>query len=176
MPAAHTEHGAIHRYLADDHARLDRLLRSATTDPAHLDPGPYAEFRRGLLRHISMEEKLLLPAARRARGGSPLPIAATLRLDHGAIAALLVPTPTAGIVAALRAILARHNQIEEGPGGLYDTCAALADRDADALLAALRAAPAVPAAAHVDGPRVMAAVARALERAGYHLDDYVHGT
>jgi hypothetical protein len=42
-----------------------------------------------------MEEKVLLPAAQKARGGEPLQIAAKLRLDHGALAALLVPTPTA---------------------------------------------------------------------------------
>jgi hypothetical protein len=37
-----------------------------------------------------MEEKVLLPFAQKKRGGEPLPIAAKLRLDHGALAALLV--------------------------------------------------------------------------------------
>jgi hypothetical protein len=40
-----------------------------------------------------MEERVLIPAARRARGGAALPVARLLRLDHGAIAALLVPPP-----------------------------------------------------------------------------------
>ena len=103
--------GPIARYLADDHARLDALLTRGATDSA-----AYADFRRGLLRHIGMEEKILLPAAQRARGGEPLPAAARLRLDHGALAALLVPTPTPAIRAALRGILERHNALEEGPG------------------------------------------------------------
>jgi hypothetical protein len=63
-----------------------------------------------------MEEKILLPAAQRARGGEPLPAAARLRLDHGAPAALLVPTPTPAILATMRGILARHNALEEEPG------------------------------------------------------------
>ena len=50
--------GPIAGYLADDHARLDALLTRGTTDPA-----AYADFRRGLLRHIGMEEKILLPVA-----------------------------------------------------------------------------------------------------------------
>jgi hypothetical protein len=156
--------------MADDHARLDGLLRGAIDDPARIDAAAYAAFRAGLLKHIGMEEKILLPAAQHARGGEPLPIAAKLRLDHGALAALLVPHPTPAVVAALGAILAAHNPIEEDPGGLYDTCDELAGAERDALLARLRAAPEVPIARHVDGPRVLASARRALERAGYRLD------
>src|SRR5690606_18715222 len=112
---------AITRFLTADHARLDALLDAATNQEPH-DLDAYAEFRRGLLRHIGIEEKVLLPAAQRASGGTPLPVAARLRLDHGAIAALLVPTPNPVIVATLRHILAQHNPIEEGTGGLYPTC------------------------------------------------------
>jgi hypothetical protein len=90
----------------------------------------YDEFRRGLLKHIGMEEKILLPAAQQARGGEPLPVAAKLRLQHGAIAALMVPTPTPAIVRALRTMLAAHNEIEEGPSGLYDTCERLLETEA----------------------------------------------
>jgi hypothetical protein len=163
-------HGPVFRLLADDHERLDALLERATATGDAIAPLEYAEFRRGLLRHIGMEEKILLPAAQRARGGEPLPVAARLRLDHGALAALLVPTPSAGIVAALRAILARHNPLEEGPDGVYATCERLVGDGGPALLAALRAAPEVPVAPHVDGPRVMAATRRALARAGYASD------
>src|SRR5512145_2815724 len=105
--------GKIYRYLADDHERLDSLFDRAVSDPENIDMSAYAQFRSGLLKHIGMEEKVLLPAARRVRGGEPLPIAAKLRLDHGALTALLVPTPTPQIGAALHAILAAHNAIEE---------------------------------------------------------------
>jgi len=159
--------GPIARYLADDHARLDALLGRGASDPA-----AYSEFRRGLLRHIGMEEKLLLPAAQRANGGKALPAAVRLRLDHGALAALLVPTPTPAIRAALRGILARHNALEEGPDGVYAACERLAGDDRAPLLAALRAFPEVPVNAHVDSDLVAGATVRALARAGYAFEDF----
>jgi hypothetical protein len=162
--------GKIYRYLADDHARLDGLLQRATIHPGTIEPSAYAEFRAGLLKHIAMEEKILLPAAQRARGGIPLPIAAKLRLDHGALAALLVPTPTPAIVAAIRTILKAHNPIEEGPGGLYEKCEMLAGAEVEQILAQLRSAHEVKVAAHMDAPKVIEATRRALAKAGYDVE------
>jgi hypothetical protein len=170
--------GPLYRLLAEDHARLDGLLQEAMTKAGQINQAAYAEFRAGLLRHIGLEEKLLLPTAQRLRGGEPLAMAARLRLDHGALAALLVPTPTPPIIAALRRILAAHNGVEEGPGGVYECCERLAGAEAEALLAQLREAPAVPVAAYSDGPHVMDTVRRALVRAGYNqglLDEWRDG-
>lgn len=106
-----------------------------------------------------------------ARGGEPLPIASKLRLDHGALTALLVPTPTPAIVAVIRAILERHNPLEESPGGVYEQCEQLAGAgaQADEILKRLKTAPAVKMLPHVDNPFVMEAARRALQRAGYDL-------
>ena len=163
--------GPLYRFLAADHARLDALLRRAIAVPGDIDRAAYAEFRSGLLKHIGMEEKILLPAAQRVRGGEPLPVAAKLRLDHGALAALLVPPPTPAIIAALRTILAAHNPLEEGPGGVYEVCEQLVGPEANTLLAQLRNMPEVPVASHADGPRVLNATRRALARAGYQFED-----
>ncbi|MBZ0119582.1 MAG: hypothetical protein K8H88_21505, partial [Sandaracinaceae bacterium] len=57
-------------HLIADHARLHALLQRALA--SGFDPEPFAEFRAGLLRHIGIEEKVLLVAARRARGGEPI--------------------------------------------------------------------------------------------------------
>jgi len=162
--------GPLTDFLAGDHARLDGLLRRAMTEASTIDRAAYTEFRAGLLKHISLEEKILLPAAQRWQGGDPLPMAATLRLDHGALAALLVPTPTPAIIAAIRTVLAAHNALEEGPGGVYERCEQLAGAEADALLAQLHAAPEVPVAPYSDGPQVMSVVRRALARAGYDVE------
>jgi hypothetical protein len=86
--------GRIYCFLASDHGRLDGLLQRAMTEAGAIDRAAYAEFRARLLKHIGMEEKILLPEAQRVRGGEPLAMAAKLRLDHSALAALLVPTPT----------------------------------------------------------------------------------
>jgi hypothetical protein len=160
--------GPISDHLTRDHTRLDGLLRAAERHaPAGLEA--YGEFRRGILRHIAVEEKLLLPAARRARAGMPLESAARLRLDHGAIAALLVPTPTPAIVATLRHILGNHNEVEEGPEGLYAVCDRMLAGDAEPLVAQMAAYPAVTVSPHNDAAVVMPGVERALARAGYRL-------
>lgn len=161
--------GRLYRFLADDHARLDALLQRTIASPGELNRAAYAEFRAGLLKHISIEEKILLPAAQRTRDGEPLPFAAKLRLDHSALATLLVQTPTPAIISTLRTILTAHNATEESPEGVYETCEHLVKTEADTLLAQLRAAPEVPVAQHADGPRVIDAMRRALARAGYDI-------
>src|SRR5512136_2328395 len=114
--------GPLTTWFAADHERLDALLRRSVADPRAFDHDVFEAFRGGLLRHIALEEKFLLPGARKARRGEPLPFARRLRVDHGAIASLLVPTPDAQIVGELRSILEPHNAVEEEPGGLYETC------------------------------------------------------
>ncbi len=159
--------GPVAVHLVADHERLDALLRRAIARPDVIDLAAYDQFRRGLLRHIGMEEKILLPAVQRLRGGTPLPAAARLRNDHGALAALLVPRPSPAIVAALRHVLAAHNALEEGPRGVYAACEALVGAAGEALAAELRAAPEVPVHALVEDARVLDATRRALARAGY---------
>ena len=163
--------GLLTEFLVEDHRRLDGLLQAAVAHPGTVDDRAYAQFRAGLLRHIGMEEKILLPAVQRQRGGEPLPLAARLRLDHGALAALLMPTPTAAILTTIQGILVEHNVLEEGAAGLYETCDALAGPETEPILAALRAAPEVKVMAYSDSPAVMNAVRRALERAGHYLRD-----
>jgi len=157
--------GPIYGCLAQDHARLDALLRQAIAAPGEVDRSSYAAFRAGLLRHIGMEEKILLPAARRARGGVPLPVAARLRRDHAAFAALLVPTPTAEIVGEILGLLEGHNALEEGVGGLYESCDELLAAEAEAITSSLRAAPEVRVAPYSDGPRVRAHIQTLLDAA-----------
>jgi hypothetical protein len=50
---------------------------------------------------------------------------------------------------------------------VYECCERLTGAEAEALLAQLHAAPAVPVAPYSDGPHVMGTVRRALVRAGY---------
>lgn len=158
--------GPIARFLADDHARLDALLAASVAAPGAVDPAPYAAFRAGLLRHIALEEKIVLPAAREARGGEPLAAARRLRIEHGALAALLVPSPTPELVGELRSILGPHNVLEEGPGGIYSECDALLAGRAEELVARMRDYPPVKVAGHYDGPRAVRTAADALRISG----------
>lgn len=155
--------GPITEFLARDHARLDALLAQAVARPGQIDLAAFGGFREGLLRHIAWEEKILLPAATAARGGAPPPLARRLRVEHGALAALLVPTPTPEIVGEIRSILGPHNEAEERPAGLYDACdGMLPATERDALIERMRAYPPVKVARHQDGPRVCRTAAEAL--------------
>src|SRR6185295_823402 len=161
--------GMLTEFLVEDHRRIDGLMHAAMAHPSTVDDRAYGQFRAGLLRHIGMEEKILLPAAQRQHGGEPLSLAVKLRLDHGALASLLMPTPTSSILTTIQGILVEHNVLEEGPAGLYETCDSLAGPEGETILATLRAAPEVAVIRYNDSPAVMNAVHRALERAGYHL-------
>jgi hypothetical protein len=132
---------------------------------AAFDHAAFEEFRAGLLRHIGLEEKLLLLHAR-AKKGAPLPITRTLRVEHAALASLLVPTPDRALVGEIEGLLERHNQKEEGDAGLYAECAALGPKDEDGeLLERMRATPPPPLAKHFDGKGAHRSAAAALAAA-----------
>ena len=162
-------HGKLYKYFESDHKRLEALLNRATEKAGTLEMTAYGEFRAGLLRHIGLEEKILFPAAQKVKRGDPFPSLPKLRLDHGALTALLVPPPTRAIVAAIRTILVGHDELEESPGGPYDVCEQLAGEDVDMLLAKVIASPAVPVLPHRSEPFVLDATRRAVARAGYQL-------
>ncbi len=149
MPA-----GSIAELLTADHRRFDRLLQAASVEAGTIVREAFDAFRAGILRHIGIEEKILLPAIRAARGGTPLPIAARLKLDHGALALLLVPTPRPDIVGALQSILGPHNEIEEARAGFYAACDELLADRATAVLDSMRAYSDVPLAPYQDSDRV----------------------
>ncbi len=161
--------GALSQYLSDDHDRLDGLLQRAAAKPGMIDMESYAEFRKGLLRHISMEEKIVLPAIARLQWGRPAAIAARLRLDHGAIVALLVPPPNASVVLTMKSILQVHNELEEREGGLYQLIEQLAGPETEKWIGQLRAAPDVAVLPHNDQPEILEATRRAVARAGYEF-------
>lgn len=163
--------GALHQYLSDDHDRLDHLLQRAMARSGAIDKESYAEFRKGLLRHIAVEEKIVLPTITELQGGRQASMADRLRLDHGAIVALLVPPPSTSIVATLRSILHVHNTLEEQEGGLYQLFEQLAGPETEKLLGQLKAAPDVSVVPHNERPGVIEATRRAVARAGYEFTD-----
>jgi nucleotide-binding universal stress UspA family protein len=155
--------GRLQDFLAQDHRRLDGLLRRALDHRGRVDGGAYEELRRGLLRHIAMEEKVLLPALRRARGDASA-VEKQLHRDHEALAVLLVPPPEAESVSALRNLLELHNPLEEGPGGFYEAAEQLGAQ-AEELLERVQAIPPVRVAPHSGAPVVRRRIAEALRAA-----------
>jgi hypothetical protein len=162
--------GPVTAYLAADHARLDGLLARSVRTPGAVDLDAFGQFRGGILRHIGIEEKVLFPAVRAARGGDPHPDWKRLRIDHGAIASLLVPPPTPALVAEIRSLLEPHNAVEEGPDALYACCDRLPGEQVAALVERMRAYPPVRVAAYRDGPRVLRTASEALRESAKQFD------
>ena len=139
---------SLHDLLSRDHDRLDRLLTSALRPDGSIDEVSYRTLRGGLLWHIAVEERVLLPAVRMRRANSE--IERQLHRDHAALAALLVPPPSAAEIEAIRAILEAHNPLEEGSGGFYEDVEEIVGDELPAILARLREVPQVRLAPHVD--------------------------
>lgn len=160
---------SIYQYLAADHDRLDGLLDRATTVSGVIDMVSYDAFRGGILRHIAMEERTVFPAIVQFQKGRKAAVVERLRLDHGALAALLTPPPDSAIITTIRSILSVHNALEERDGGAYRLLEQLAGVELERLLKKLRATPEVPLAPYNERPGVLEATRRAVARAGYEL-------
>jgi hypothetical protein len=158
----------ILEYMAKDHERLDHLLNRSMASLPEVNRELYKQFRIGLLRHIGIEEKILIPAIRQLAGREH-PDTARIRLDHGAIAALLVPPPDGRVITVLKAILEGHNAREESPAGIYSSIP-LGDAESLILFEAMLSFPDVPLSPAIDSPNVLDATRRAVERAGYDFD------
>lgn len=162
---------AVFQYLEDDHRRLDQLLANACAVDGKIDTECYHRFRTGLLRHIKMEEKILFPAVRKVNNGKFMPLADKLRLEHGAITALLVLPPDKDVVKVLSYILEQHDKLEEQAGGMYDICENLTREHTEEVLAQLRQTPEVPVNTFNSSEYAFEATKRALLRAGYDYNE-----
>jgi hemerythrin superfamily protein len=152
----------LHEFLSRDHARLDALLETCIRADEDWLAG-YEEFRRGLLRHISIEERVLFPELRKRRGTTSLE--QKLHRDHAALAALLVPPPAPTEIHQIAAILTVHNELEERAGGLYDDVESLSGDELSALMTRVHAIPPVRVAPHVDTPLVRNTIEQLLREA-----------
>ena len=120
--------------------------------------------------HGIQETKILLLAVKRLQNGTPYKFAETLRLEHGAFAALLVPPVSRKIAVVFRAMMIHHNELEESKDGLYAACEQLIGNRVQELMTRVHSFPDVPVMPHVQNPNVFEVTRRALARAGYDFD------
>ena len=155
--------GRLHELLSEDHDRLDSLLARLLTSDDAIDEKSYTDFRRGLLRHIGIEERILFPEIRRGCGDAD--VERQLHRDHAALAALLVPPPTRREIEQIRGILLQHNPLEEDGGGMYERCEQIAGDQLEELIARVRAYPQVPLAPYTDTPLLRRSIEQLLRDA-----------
>jgi hemerythrin HHE cation binding domain-containing protein len=153
----------LHERLAEDHARLDRLLKECLDAATEIPYAAYEELRRGLLRHIAIEERVLFPELRKVEGSAALE--RQLHRDHAALSALLVPPPTHTEIEQIAAILEMHNVLEERDGGMYELVESAAGADLPALLERVDAIPPVRLAPHSDTPLLRKTIEQLLREA-----------
>ncbi|MBS1745708.1 MAG: hemerythrin domain-containing protein [Bacteroidetes bacterium] len=165
----------LYHFFTNDHRRVEDLLDNATEKEGEIEMEYYHRFRTGLLKHIKMEEKTLFPAAQKANGGTPLPLAAKLRLDHGALTALMVVPPTPDVIKVIRHVLEKHDLLEEEPGGMYDVCEKLTEGETTELLEQLKAVTEVPVHPHNKADYALKSAKNALIRAGFDFDTIAYG-
>lgn len=156
----------LRAWLARDHEEIQALSLDARA-PHGIDSEAFERFRERLLRHIGIEERLLFPRIQHRTDASPLSEAINeLRIDHAALASLLVPTPDHVLAQEIAGLLERHNRLEEQAGGVYDQCIALLDDEtADAILYDACECRPVRTAKHFDGPGTVRTADAALEKA-----------
>ena len=162
--------GPIQHFLEQDHERLDVLLARSLDSNASINENAFDEFRKGLLKHIGIEEKLIFVFVARSNALEHQAIARTLRLHHGALASLLALRPSPALISAIRTILSIHNPIEEGPHQFYEICESLMGDQASDSLARIVAAPEVPVATRKQTSQLLEAAKRSLVRAGFSDD------
>jgi len=150
IAASATTFDTISDYLSWDHDRLDALLQSASQlvkDGAWVHAWRvYAEFERGLNRHIRLEEEILFPVFEERAGttGPTVVMREEHRLIRGVLSVLSAAVGRADAagfragLTALQAVLPAHNEKEERV--LYPTTdRVLPDHDRAALAARLQA-------------------------------------
>lgn len=163
----------IYHFFTADHERIEGLLEKAIENPEEINLDYYHQFRTGLLTHIKMEEKTLFPAAALGNGGQPLPLAAKLRLDHGALTALMTVPPTMETIKVTKQILDIHDRLEEEEGGMYEMCEKLTTEQTDEIMDKLSKVTEVPVHPFNTHPVVFEAMKRALKRAGFDYDELI---
>ena len=94
------------------------MLDATVAPSGQVDLARFDQFRRRLLWHIAVEERLLMPRLIECLGRPPR-FQKGMRKDHEGLVALCVATPNAEWIENLRELLGYHNQLEEQENGLF---------------------------------------------------------
>lgn len=113
----------IVRVMDNQHRRIEWLLTESLGDGDQraLDLAAYTAFRETMLRHIGIEEKLLLAGLREAQ--VQFAPAWAIHRDHAALASLMSAEPDLALALEVARLVDTHMTLEEGPQGLFSVCA-----------------------------------------------------
>jgi hypothetical protein len=158
--------------LASQHRSIEHLFLSSTTDPEAVDASMYDEFRSKLLRHIAIEENIVLPLLRKhLRGGFPMEL--QLRMEHDALAALCVLPPSPEVLYSMHSLLIRHDRLEEAHGTLYDLFDDCVRREPENIAEHIATFRQSATPRYINNPLALEYARRAIARAGYDQSELI---
>ncbi len=105
--------------LLREHRELLAMIAACTPRDGEVDLQAFDRYRLRQLRHVAIEEKVLLPVLAGRASLSPA-FQNGLRKDHEAIVVLCVTAPDPDFVHDLQEFISWHQRVEEQPGGLFD--------------------------------------------------------
>ncbi len=105
--------------LLREHRELLAMITACTRREGEVDLHAFDQYRLRQLRHVAIEEKVLLPALAERTPLGPA-FQNGLRKDHETIVVLCVTAPDPDFVHDLQEFIAWHQRVEEQPGGLFE--------------------------------------------------------
>lgn len=170
MEQTSTRFPQVSDILEKQHRCIEQLFLTATSDPDIVDTTGYDQFRATILRHIAIEENVVLPLLRKhLPGGFPMEL--QLRMEHDAIAALCVLPPKSTVIFSLQGLIIRHNRLEEAHGTLYDLLDDCARREEEAeVCRQLTDFQQTVPPKYISNPLAYEYARRAVARAGYEQE------
>lgn len=160
-------------FLTQTHEELRDLLdKSLSVEGVQLEP--YEAFRTELLKHIGVEEHIVLPLVEE-RSPQRFFALKQIRLEHRAIGMLLALQPSGEIITVIRNLLKKHDFLEETPDTLYDILDDCCADDQPELLKRIREYPGLPLSDVVEETPTLEDARRAIYRAGYTWEKLLSG-
>ncbi len=150
----------------EEHLALAAQLRAATGAGGEVDLEAWTSFRKALVRHLAIEERIIVPMLEARRAPELLATRSELAHDHAALMTLLVPAPNPIWLTDLAERLAHHVAAEEGPGGLYELLDRHLASSARELLEAARSLRTIELGPPAEGAATGVAVSLALAAVG----------
>jgi len=160
-------------FLTQTHEQLrDLLSKSLSIQGVQIEH--YETFRTELLKHIGVEEHIVLPLVEE-RSPQRFFALRQIRLEHKAIGVLLALPPTGEIITVLRNLLKKHDFLEETPDTLYDILDECCVADQPELLERIKDYPGLPLSEIVSGTPTIDDAKRAIYSAGYTWERLLSG-
>ena len=157
--------GPFSSWFDAEHRALGKLIRKSLPDEGGVDIEAFDAFRRKLVQHIAVQERVFFPALISRMGHEPL-YRGALTKDHGGLVSACVPTPGREWVQELWNLLEVHHTVERADDGFARHCDHHLGHEAKELFEKADALPPIELPPFETGPGLRRRIAELLVAAG----------